>query len=101
MTSVNALSRQYWGREQRPVGAQTRWLLQSSLCSMDQPTDHPVERASTTEGLPISPSMGPAIEAADVEYNPALVDRRVIMLCTLCIALAAVAALVAHVLVRL
>jgi H+/Cl- antiporter ClcA len=63
--------------------------------------DHEVERASTTEGLPVSPSMGPALEAADVPMRTGLVDRRTVYICLLCIVLAVVAALTAQVLVRL
>ena len=63
--------------------------------------DHEVERASTTEGLPVSPSMGPALEAADVPMRSGLVDRRTVYICLLCIVLAVVAALTAQVLVRL
>src|SRR5215217_8267533 len=63
--------------------------------------DHEAERASTTEGLPVAPSMGPAMAVADVPSQLALVDRRVVLLCVVCIALAVVAAFVAEGLVHL
>src|SRR3954447_23323611 len=63
--------------------------------------DHEVERASTTEGLPVSPSLAPSLEAANVPSRSAAVDRRTVLICVVSIALAAVAALAAEVLVRL
>ena len=63
--------------------------------------DHEVERASTTEGLPVSPSMGPALEAADVPVRSGLVDRRTVLLCLLSVVLASAAAVAAQALVRL
>src|SRR3954451_4888117 len=63
--------------------------------------DHEVERASTTEGLPVSPSLAPSLEAANVPSRSAAVDRRTVLICVVSIALAAVAALAAELLVRL
>jgi H+/Cl- antiporter ClcA/predicted transcriptional regulator len=63
--------------------------------------DHEAERASTTEGLPVAPSMGPAMAVADVPSQLALVDERVVLLCVICVALAVVAAFVAEGLVHL
>src|SRR5262245_11904223 len=63
--------------------------------------DHEIERASTTEGLPVSPSMGPAIEAVALPAQSTLVDRRVIFICCLSILLAMAAAFIAQGLVRL
>jgi hypothetical protein len=65
------------------------------------PLDHHVERSSTTEGLPVAPSMGPAIEAAGTASQAALVDGRTVMITFICIGLAAVTAVVAQALVRL
>ena len=62
---------------------------------------HDVERASTTEGLPVSPSLGPALEAADVPVQTGLVDRRTVFLCLLSVGVAIAAALAAQALVRL
>ncbi len=42
---------------------------------------HELERSSTTEGLPVAPSLGPTLEAA-------LVDRRVVLICGLAVLLA-------------
>src|SRR4051794_41060550 len=62
---------------------------------------HDVERASTTDGLPISPSLGPALELAHVPPQASLVDARVVLICGLAIVLAGCAAVVAQVLQRL
>ena len=67
----------------------------------DAHATHPVERSSTTEGLPVAPSMGPAMEVAQMSGQAALVDRRAVMIAFVCMALAAAAALVAQGLVRL
>ena len=56
---------------------------------------------STTEGLPISPSLEPVLEVADIPPRASLVDGRTVFLCGISILLAAAAALVAQVLVRL
>jgi H+/Cl- antiporter ClcA len=62
---------------------------------------HEVERASTTEGLPVSPSLGPTLDDANVPSRTALVDRRTVFVCGLSVILAVAAALAAQVLVRL
>ncbi len=62
---------------------------------------HHVERASTTEGLPIAPSMGPAIVAADVSRQSGLMDRRTAFISLICVVLAILAALAAQALVHL
>jgi CIC family chloride channel protein len=64
-------------------------------------SDHAVERASTTEGLPVSPSLGPVLEAANVPGRTATVDRRTVFVCLLSIILAVAAALAAQLLMRL
>src|SRR3954463_15272551 len=64
--------------------------------SSDSPARHHVERSSTTEGLPVAPSMGPSIEAVEMPSQAALVDRRLGLIVVLCVALAAVAAVVAQ-----
>jgi len=63
--------------------------------------DHQVERSSTTEGLPVAPSMGPAMEVAEVAGQAALVDGRAVLIAAVCVGLAVAAALVAQGLVRL
>jgi H+/Cl- antiporter ClcA len=60
-----------------------------------------LERASTTEGLPLAPSMGPALESAEVPPHRTLADPRIILICLLSILLAIAAALVALILTRL
>ena len=66
-------------------------------------TDHEieVERATTTEGLPVAVSMGPALEAAAVPQQSTLVDRRVVFISALSIMVAIAAGLIAQLLVRL
>jgi H+/Cl- antiporter ClcA/CBS domain-containing protein len=55
----------------------------------------------STGGLPVAPSMGPALEAAHARGRPALVDRRVLIICGLATLLALAAGVVAQVLTRL
>jgi H+/Cl- antiporter ClcA/predicted transcriptional regulator len=57
--------------------------------------DHEVERSTTTDGLPVSVSLGPTLEAEHVPARPSLVDGRVVVLCLLSVALALAAAVVA------
>ena len=59
-----------------------------------------VESASTTEGLPVAPSFGPTLLAAQVPPQTALVDGRVVYLCGLAVVLAGAAGLVAQLLTR-
>ncbi|HEX6834924.1 MAG TPA: chloride channel protein, partial [Polyangia bacterium] len=56
---------------------------------------------ATTEALPIAPSMAPTLEAADLPGRSTLVDRRVVFICGLSIALAAAAGAIAQILMRL
>lgn len=61
-----------------------------------------VERASTTqEGLPISPSMGPALAAADLPTRATPVDPRVIYISLLALIVGTAAGLMARVLIWL
>jgi CIC family chloride channel protein len=60
-----------------------------------------VERASTTDGLPVSMSLGPVLDQARVPVRTPLVDRRVVVIACLAIALGIIAALVAEFLTRL
>ena len=62
--------------------------------------ENEVERASTTEGLPVAVSMGPALEAAAVPQQSSLVSGRVVFISCLAIAIAVVAAFIAQLLVR-
>ena len=61
----------------------------------------PVEQATTRGGLPVSPSMGPAVQRAGIPGSPPLVDGRVLLLSVLSVLLALVAACVAEGLLRL
>jgi H+/Cl- antiporter ClcA/predicted transcriptional regulator len=63
--------------------------------------EHDVERASTTDGLPISVSLAPTLESAAVPAQPSLVDARVVFLCALSIGVAVAAAFVARALIHL
>jgi len=68
----------------------------------DNPIRHSVETASTAGGgLPVSPSMGPAIEDALVPVERSVVDKRVMVLSGGCILLGLAAAVIAQALVRL
>src|SRR3954464_11629061 len=64
-------------------------------------SDHQVERASTTEGLPVSPSLGPALEAADIPAQSTLVNKRVLVICGISILVAIAAAFIAQALMSL
>ncbi len=55
-----------------------------------------VEEGSTTEGLPVAPSLGPALEAARVPVETRPVDRRVLTLCGLAVVIAVGAGFVAQ-----
>src|SRR3954462_7946872 len=59
-------------------------------------SNHEVERASTTEGLPVSPALGPTLEAADIPTQNALVDKRVMIICGISVLLAVAAAFIAQ-----
>src|SRR4051812_38053509 len=63
--------------------------------------DHDVEKAATTEGLPVSVSMGPALAQANVPSESSLVSRRVVFICALSVLLAIAAALIAQILMHL
>ncbi|HKT09617.1 MAG TPA: chloride channel protein [Gemmatimonadaceae bacterium] len=63
--------------------------------------DHLASRASTTGGLPIAPSMGPALDAAHVPHERAENHRRIIFISGLAILVAFGAGFVAVILMRL
>jgi H+/Cl- antiporter ClcA/CBS domain-containing protein len=70
------------------------------VSEVEPPADQ-IERASTTEALPVSPSLGPAMEATAVPSKPSLVDRRVVLISALSIVTAAGAAVAAELLLWL
>ena len=60
-----------------------------------------IATGQTTEGLPIAPSMGPALSEARVPPERALVDGRVVFICALAVAIALAAGFVARALTGL
>ena len=56
---------------------------------------------ATTDALPIAPSLGPALDAAQLPPRSTLVDRRVVFICALAIVLALCAGGIAQLLTRL
>ncbi len=66
----------------------------------DRPSDGARE-ASTTEGLPVAPSMGPALEATHASRQLAAVDRRVVLICALSVGVAFAAGIIARLLTGL
>jgi H+/Cl- antiporter ClcA/predicted transcriptional regulator len=63
--------------------------------------EHEIERASTTEGLPVSPSLGPVLTSAQFPRESTLVSPRVLFICALSIVLAIAAGFVAQILMHL
>jgi len=67
---------------------------------MTSPT-HQVEQATTRGGLPVSPSMGPTVLKSGLPDNVPLVDRRVLLISVLSVAIAVAAAIIAEFLLKL
>ena len=63
--------------------------------------DHTASSASTTGGLPIAPSLGPALDAAHVTHERAENHRRIVFISALAIVVAFGAGFVAVILMRL
>jgi H+/Cl- antiporter ClcA len=63
--------------------------------------EHAASHAATRGGLPVSPSLGPALDSVQVPRQPPLVTARVIYISGLSIVLAAAAGLIAQLLTRL
>jgi CIC family chloride channel protein len=63
--------------------------------------DHAIERASTTEGLPVAPSMLAGLEAVAAGRQTAPINRRVIAIAAVACAVAVIAALLAQALTHL
>ncbi len=53
--------------------------------------DHAIERASTTDGLPVAPSILPVVEQAQLSRQASGIDRRTVFICVLAVATAFVA----------
>jgi CIC family chloride channel protein len=68
------------------------------VSNVEEPHDHLLERASTTEGLPISPSLGPGLAAAGVERRSGAIDGRVLRITLIASLIAVIAALIAQLL---
>ncbi len=62
---------------------------------------HPIEEASTTEGLPVAPGMGPALAAVQAPHEEVTVGARVVLVSAIAIAIALAAAVIAVFLTRL
>jgi chloride channel protein, CIC family len=70
------------------------------MTEFDNPLHH-VQDSSTTEALPMSPSLGPALHAARVPFRTSLVDRRVLFISLVSAVLGIISAFVAKALVLL
>src|SRR5580658_142593 len=62
---------------------------------------HESLRATTTDALPVAPSLGPTLEATHIRRQPAALDRRVLLICILSVAVAFAAGLIARILTAL
>jgi H+/Cl- antiporter ClcA/CBS domain-containing protein len=62
---------------------------------------HEIEEASTTEGLPVAPSLGPTLAESALASRAALLEARDVWIATLAIGLAIAAGLVAQLLTRM
>lgn len=60
-----------------------------------------LEDGATTTGVPIAPSLGPALASASVPIERALLDKRVVFICGWAVVLAAVTGVIAQLLMRL
>jgi H+/Cl- antiporter ClcA/predicted transcriptional regulator len=64
-------------------------------------SEHHVVDDATTDGLPIAPALGVALDSVNAQRQPTLVDRRVLQICLLAIGLGFAAALIARLLISL
>lgn len=64
-------------------------------------SSHEIEKSSTTPGLPLSLSFGALIEDAHVERHHRALDRRSLLVCLLCMVLAALVSPIAYGLISL
>jgi H+/Cl- antiporter ClcA len=55
-----------------------------------------LEKSSTTNGLPVAPSLGPTLALAGTPAHPTTIDRRVLLICGISVLLAALAAFIAQ-----
>jgi CIC family chloride channel protein len=68
---------------------------------MHEPHERPVEDASTTEGLPVAPGMGPALASVQAPRESVAVGPRVVLISAIAVAIALAAAVIAVFLTRL
>jgi H+/Cl- antiporter ClcA len=66
-----------------------------------EPHERPVEDASTTEGLPVAPSMGAALASVQAPRESVAVGPRVVLISAVAVAIALAAAVIAVALTRL
>ena len=64
-------------------------------------TDHRIADSSSTEGLPIAPSMGPTLESILTPRRTTAVNGRVVFITVIAVAIGLAAGLVAQILLRL
>lgn len=64
-------------------------------------SEHESLRASAKEALPIAPSLGPTLEVTDIRRQSATLDRRVLFICLLSVAVAFAAGFIARILTAL
>lgn len=64
-------------------------------------SDSEISKSSTTEGLPVAPSLGATLNAARVPHHTVFVDRRVVQVTLIAILIGLVAGLIAQGLMRL
>ena len=64
-------------------------------------SDHRIAGSSSTEGLPIAPSMGPALESMLMPLRATAVTSRVVFITVIAVAIGLAAGLVAQILLRL
>jgi H+/Cl- antiporter ClcA len=62
---------------------------------------HRIRSASTTDGLPVAPSMGPGLEAVHAPRQASPVDRRTLAMCAAALVLAVAATFAARLLLQL
>jgi len=65
------------------------------------PPEFEIHSTATNEGIPVAPSLAPALDSARVPVERTLIDQRVVLLCFWSILLAIATGLVAQLLVRL
>ena len=63
------------------------------------PPEQKIERAATTEGVPVAPSAADAIASARIPLERSLIDRRVLLICAWSLGLAIITGLVARALI--